>query len=47
MVTLLRLNGRRLAATVEEAERTILQVASGALGRAGLEAWVAAHEASA
>ena len=47
MVAFLRLNGRGLDATVDEAERTILQVASGALGRAGLEAWVAAHEASA
>ena len=47
MVAFLRLNGRRLDATVDEAERTILQVASGALGRAGLEAWVAAHEVSA
>jgi prophage maintenance system killer protein len=47
MVAFLRLNGRRLDATVDEAEETILQVASGALGRAGLEAWVATHEASA
>jgi len=47
MVAFLRVNGRRLEATVDEAERTILQVASGDLDRAGLHAWLAAHEAPA
>ncbi len=41
------LNGRRLNATVDEAERTIVQVASGDLDRGGLQAWLAAHEAPA
>lgn len=45
MVAFLRVNGRRLEATVDEAERTILQVASGDLDRRALEAWLAAHEA--
>ena len=47
MVVFLRVNGRRLEATVDEAERTILQVASGDLDRGGLQAWLAAHEAPA
>jgi len=37
MVTFLRLNGRRIEATVDEAEQAILQVASGVLDRAGLQ----------
>jgi death-on-curing protein len=45
MVVFLRLNGRRLEATVDEAEQAILQVASGTLDRARLQDWVAAHEA--
>ena len=44
MVVFLRLNGRRLEATVDEAEQAILQVASGALDREGLQAWIQAHE---
>lgn len=44
MVAFLRVNGRRVEATVDEAERTILQVASGDLDRAGLQAWLAVHE---
>ena len=44
MDAFLRLNGRRLEATVDEAERAILQVASGVLDRAGLQAWIEAHE---
>jgi death-on-curing protein len=47
MVAFLRVNGRRLEATVDEAEQTILQVASGGQDRAGLQAWLAAHEAPA
>jgi death-on-curing protein len=47
MVVFLKLNSRRLDVTVDEAERTILQVASGDMDRAGLQAWVAAHEAPA
>jgi death-on-curing protein len=47
MVAFLRVNGRRLEATVDEAERTVLQVASGDLDRGGLQAWLAAHEAPA
>ena len=43
MATFLRLNGRSLAATVDEAERAILDVASGALDRAGLPVWIEAH----
>jgi death-on-curing protein len=44
MVAFLRLNGRRLEATLDEAERAILQVASGVLDRAGLQAWIDAHD---
>lgn len=44
MVALLRRNGRRLEATVDEAEQAILQVACGVLDRAGLQAWIEAHE---
>ncbi len=44
MVAFLRRNGRRLEATVDEAEQAILQVASGVLDRAGLQAWIEAHE---
>jgi death-on-curing protein len=47
MIAFLRLHGRRLEATIDEAELTILHVASGVLDRAGLQAWVAAHEAPA
>jgi prophage maintenance system killer protein len=47
MVVFLRLNGRRLEATADEAERAILQVASGDLDREGLQAWIRAHEVSA
>jgi death-on-curing protein len=43
MLAFLRLNGRTLEATVDETERTILQVASGALDRTGLQAWVESH----
>jgi death-on-curing protein len=35
MVAFLRLNGRGIEATVDEAEQAITQVASGTLGRAG------------
>jgi hypothetical protein len=38
------LNGRRIEATVDEAEQAILNVASGRLDRAGLQAWIEAHE---
>ena len=44
MVSFLRLNGRRIEATVDEAEQAILQVASGILDRAVLQAWIEAHE---
>jgi prophage maintenance system killer protein len=44
MVVFLRLNGRRLEATADEAEPAIRQVASGVLDRAGLQDWVQAHE---
>lgn len=44
MVSFLRLNGRRIEATVDEAEHAILQVASGGLDRDGLRAWIEAHE---
>jgi hypothetical protein len=44
MVAFLRLNGRRLEATVDEAEQAILQVASGVLARNGLQDWIQAHE---
>jgi death on curing protein len=44
MISFLRLNGRRIEATVDEAEQAILQVASGSLDRAGLQAWIEAHE---
>jgi death-on-curing protein len=44
MVTFLRLNGRRIEATVDEAEQAILQVASGVLDRAGLQVWIKKHE---
>jgi death-on-curing protein len=44
MVTFLRLNGRRIEATVDDAEQAILHVASGSLDRAGLQAWIEAHE---
>jgi len=44
MVSFLRLNGRRIEATVDEAEQAIVQVASGSLDRAGLQAWIEAHE---
>lgn len=44
MVSFLRLNGRRLEATVDESEQAIVQVASGNLDRAGLQAWIEAHE---
>lgn len=44
MVVFLRLNGRRLEATADEAEQAILEVASGVLDREGLQAWVQAHE---
>lgn len=43
MVSFLRLNGRRIEATVNEAEQAILQVASGILDRTGLEGWIEAH----
>jgi death-on-curing protein len=44
MVSFLRLNGRRIEATVVEAEQAIVQVASGSLDRTGLQAWIEAHE---
>ena len=44
MVAFLRLNGRRIEATVDEGEQAILQVAAGILDRAGLQAWIEAHE---
>lgn len=47
MVVFLRLNRRRLETTTDEAERAILQVASGNLDREGLRAWIQAHEVSA
>ena len=43
MVTFLRLNGRRLEATVEEGEQAILDVASGVLDCGGLKEWIEAH----
>jgi death-on-curing protein len=44
MLAFLRLNGGTLEASVDDAERTILQVASGALDRAGLQAWVESRQ---
>jgi len=44
MVSFLRLNGRRIEATVDETEQAILHVASGGLDRDGLQAWIEAHE---
>lgn len=44
IVAFLRLNGRQLEATVDAAEETILRVASGALDRVGLQAWLEAHD---
>jgi death-on-curing protein len=44
MVSFLRLNGRRIEATVDEVEHVIVQVASGVLDRGGLEAWIESHE---
>ena len=44
MVAFLRLNGRRIEATVDEGGQAILQVAAGTLDRAGLQAWIEAHE---
>ncbi len=41
--TLLLLNGFDLVATVDEAEATILGVASGSLSRDALEAWLRTH----
>ena len=47
MDAFLRLNGRRLDATVNESERAILQIASGTLDHAGpLQAWIETHEAA-
>jgi death-on-curing protein len=44
MVSFLGLDGRRLEATVDEAAQAFLHVASGILDRAGLQAWIEAHE---
>ena len=41
--TFLVLNGRELDATVDDAERTMLALASGALSREEFVAWVARH----
>lgn len=41
--TLLLLNGFDLVATVDEAEATILGVASGSMSREALDAWFRAH----
>ena len=41
--TFLVLNGHELAAGVDDAERAVLAVASGALDRPGFAAWVVAH----
>ena len=44
MEAFLRLNGRRIQATVDDAERAILRVAVGQMSRAELQAWLDAHE---
>ena len=44
IVAFLRLNGRRIEVTLDEAEKVIVQVASGVRDRAGLQAWIEAHE---
>jgi len=41
--TFLILNGRELDASVDDAERTMLALAAGALAREELVAWVARH----
>ena len=43
MATFLLLNGRALRADVDDAERAILGIASGTLGRAEFVAWVQAR----
>lgn len=43
MLAFLRLNGQDLAVTIDEAEQTILEVASGRLDRDGLAAWIERH----
>ncbi len=43
METFLILNGRELAASVDEAERAILELASGAMSREELVAWIRQH----
>lgn len=47
METFLMLNGLQLAAPVDEQEHVILQLAAGALDRAGFTDWVRAHLATA
>jgi death on curing protein len=44
MEAFLRLNGRRIQATVDDAEKAILRVAAGQMDRAELQAWLDAHE---
>jgi death on curing protein len=45
MAAFLRLNGRRIEATVDDAEQAILRVAAGQMDRAGLQAWLDARDA--
>lgn len=44
METFLRLNGRRLQATVADAEAAILRVAAGRMDRVELQTWLEAHD---
>jgi death-on-curing protein len=43
MEVFLRLNGWEITASVDEQERLILDVASGAVGRGELTEWLSAH----
>jgi death on curing protein len=43
MSAFLRLNGRRIEATVDDAEQAILRVAAGQMDRDGLQAWLDAQ----
>jgi death-on-curing protein len=46
MAAFLRLNGRRIQATVDDAEQAILRVAAGQMDRIELQSWLDAHEAA-
>ena len=43
MEVFLRLNGREIAASIDEQERLMLGIASGSTGREQLVAWLEAH----